>query len=89
MFDPKWGVLIVALSVFALAASYDAKLGTAVGVVLALIAGFALYIQLRIGFRRGSSPADRAELANRYSRLGRNRRAAQAARDAAERERRD
>ncbi|MEE4289638.1 MAG: hypothetical protein V2J14_09735 [Erythrobacter sp.] len=89
MFDPKWGVLIVALSVFALAASFDAKLGWAVGFVLAAIAAIALYIQFRIGFRSGTSPADRARLANRYRRLGSNRRAAQAASDAAERDRRD
>ena len=34
MFNPKWAVIAVALAVFAMAASYDAQLGLAVGIVM-------------------------------------------------------
>lgn len=78
MFNPKWGVLLVALAVFAMAASYDADLGLAVGIVLVLLVSIALWIRVRFAFQPGKSPADRQALASRFKRLGRNRRAAQA-----------
>ncbi len=79
MLDPKWGILAVALSLFALAAGYDAQLGLAVGIVLVVIAAIALWIRLRFACRPGKSPADRSAVTDRMKRLGRNRRAAQAA----------
>ena len=88
MFNPKWGVIAVALSVFALAASYDAQLGLAVGIGLVVITAIILWIQLRFALEPGESPADRSALARRFKRLGRNRRAAQAAAIEKERKRR-
>jgi hypothetical protein len=79
MLDPKWGILAVALSLFALAAGYDAQLGLAVGIVLVVIAAIALWIRLRFASRPGKSPADRSIVTERLRRLGRNRRTAQAA----------
>lgn len=78
MFNPKWGVLLVGLAVFAMAAGYDADLGLAVGVVLVVLISIALWIRVRFAFQPGKSPADRQTLAKRFKRLGRNRRAAQA-----------
>lgn len=79
MFNPKWAVIAVALAVFAMAASYDAQLGLAVGIVLVVIAAAALWIWARFAMQPGKSPADRSRLSQRFKRLGRNRRAAQAA----------
>ena len=84
MFNPKWGVIAVALGVFALAAGYDAQLGLAVGIGLVVIVAIALWIRLRFAMQPGVSPADRSQLAARYNRLGRNRRAAQAAESSAQ-----
>jgi len=84
MLDPKWGVLIVALAIFALAAGYDATLGWAVGVVIVVLAAIFLWIRVRLGLHPGESPADRGTIARRYSLLGRNRREAQRARQLAE-----
>lgn len=78
MFNPKWGVIAVALAVFALAASYDAQLGLAVGIVLLVIAAVALWIWARFSSRPGRSNTDRSAVSSRFQRLGRNRRAAQA-----------
>ena len=78
MFNPKWGVLLVGLAVFAMAAGYDADLGLAVGIVLVVLVSIALWIRVRFAFQPGKSPADRQTLAKRFKRLGRNRRAAQA-----------
>ena len=88
MFNPKWGVIAVALSVFALVASYDAQLGLAVGIGLVVITAIILWIQLRFALEPGESPADRSALARRFKTLGRNRRAAQAAAIEKERKRR-
>ncbi|MGB3469586.1 MAG: hypothetical protein WBA51_02035 [Erythrobacter sp.] len=74
MFDPKWGVFAVALGAFALAASYDLRLGVAAGVVIAIIAAIYLWIRLRFAFGNEDSPADRSKLATRFARLGKNRR---------------
>ncbi|MEO0591728.1 MAG: hypothetical protein AAFZ11_14390 [Pseudomonadota bacterium] len=79
MFSPKWGVIAVALSVLALTAAYSAQLGLAVGVALVVITAMVLWVQLRFALQPGESPADRSALARRFNRLGRNRRAAQAA----------
>ncbi|MDJ0979028.1 MAG: hypothetical protein QNI87_10900 [Erythrobacter sp.] len=79
MLNPKWGVIAVALAVFALAASYDAQLGLGVGIGLVVIVAIALWIRVRFALQPGESPADRSKLASRFKRLGRNRRAAQAA----------
>lgn len=79
MFDPKWAIIAVSLSLFALAASYDAQLGLAVGIGLVVIAAIVLWIRVRFAARPGKSPADRSALTSRFQRLGRNRRAAQAA----------
>lgn len=79
MFNPKWGVIAMALGVFAIAATYDAQLGLAVGIGLVVIVAIYLWIQLRFALQPGESPADRSALAQRFSRLGKNRRAAQAA----------
>jgi len=79
MLNPKWAVLAVALAVFALAASYDADLGLAVGLVLVVIIAIALWIRVRFAMQPGKSNADRYTLSKRFKRLGRNRRAAQAA----------
>jgi len=79
MLNPKWAVLAVALAVFALAASYDADLGLAVGVVLVVIISMALWVRVRFAMQPGKSNADRYTLSKRFKRLGRNRRAAQAA----------
>ena len=46
MFNPKWGVLLVGLAVFAMAASYDADLGLAVGIVLVVLVSIALWIRV-------------------------------------------
>jgi len=81
MFNPKWGVLAVALGVFALAAAYSVELGLAVGLVLASVSAIALWAYLRSAFQQGESRTDRSTLALRFSRLGRNRRAAQATAD--------
>ena len=78
MFNPKWGVLLVALSVFALAAGYDAQLGLGVGIGLVVIIAIVLWIRVRFAFQPGESNADRSRLLRRFKRLGRNRRAAQA-----------
>ena len=79
MLDPKWGIFAVALGIFALAASYSAQLGLAVGIGIVVIAALFLWVQLRLALQPGESPADRSKLANRFARLGRNRRVAQAA----------
>ncbi len=79
MFDPKWGVIAVALGVLALAAAYSVQLGLAVGIGLVAISAIALWVQVRFALQPGKSPADRSALARRFGRLGRNRRAAQAA----------
>lgn len=84
MFNPKWGVILVALAIFALAASYDAQLGLAVGIVLVVITAISLWIWARFALQPGESPADRSSLATRFKTLGRNRRAAQKAGAAAE-----
>jgi len=79
MLNPKWGVIAVALGVFALAAAYSAQLGLAVGIVLVVITAMVLWVQIRFALQPGESPADRSALARRFDRLGRNRRVAQAA----------
>ena len=86
MLNPKWATIAVALGVFALAAGYDAQLGLAVGIVIVVIAALYLWVQLRFAIEPGESPADRSKLAQRFATLGRNRRAAQAARAQAEAE---
>ena len=78
MFSPKWAVIAVALAIFAMAASYDAQLGLAVGVVLVVITAIALWIRVRFSYQPGTNNADRTRLRERFKRLGRNRRAAQA-----------
>ena len=78
MFTPKWGVILVALAIFAMAASYDAQLGLAVGIVLVVIAAVALWIWARFAMQPGESKADQSRLSRRFQKLGRNRRAAQA-----------
>ncbi|MEO1729334.1 MAG: hypothetical protein AAFR64_01190 [Pseudomonadota bacterium] len=79
MLDPKWGIFAVALGIFALAASYSVQLGLAVGIGIVAVAAIFLWVQLRFAFQPGESPADRSALTRRFNRLGRNRRAAQAA----------
>ncbi|MEM7689841.1 MAG: hypothetical protein AAF291_12535 [Pseudomonadota bacterium] len=79
MLSPKWAVLAVALSVFALAASYDAELGLAVGVALLILVSIGLWIRVRFAMQPGESNTDRYKMSKRFKRLGRNRRAAQAA----------
>lgn len=79
MFNPKWGVIAAALGVFALAATYSAQLGWAVGVGLVVITAFVLWVQVRFAMQPGVDRADRSALANRFNRLGRNRRVAQKA----------
>ncbi|MEM9086512.1 MAG: hypothetical protein AAGB23_11365 [Pseudomonadota bacterium] len=83
MFNPKWGVIAVAIGVFALAASYDAQLGLAVGIGFVVIVAIALWIRVRFALQPGTSPADRSALSQRFRTLGRNRRVAQAAQSAA------
>ena len=78
MFNPKWAVIAVALAIFALAASYDAQLGLAVGIVLVVIAAGALWVWARFALQPGRSNADRYAVSKRFRQLGRNRRAAQA-----------
>ncbi len=78
MLDPKWAVIAVALGVFALAASYDAQLGLAAGVVLAIIGGVYLWIRVRFSYEPDQLGASRAVLSRRFLSLGRNRRAAEA-----------
>mgnify|MGYP001803331160 CR=1 FL=1 len=56
MFSPKWAVIAVALAIFAMAASYDAQLGLAVGVVLVVITAIALAAS-REGLALGPQPA--------------------------------
>ena len=84
MFNPKWGVIAVAIGVFALAASYDAQLGLAVGIGLVVIVASAPWIRVRFALQPGTSPADRSALSQRFRTLGRNRRAAQAAQSTAQ-----
>jgi len=79
MINPKWAVIAAALGVFALAASYSAQLGLAVGLVFVVITAIVLWVQLRLALEPGESKTDRSAMARRYDRLGRNRRAAQAA----------
>ncbi len=78
MLDPKWAIIAVALGVFALAASYDAQLGLAAGVVLAVIASIYLWVRVRFASEGAQSGASRAVLSTRFLSLGRNRRAAEA-----------
>lgn len=78
MFSPKWGILAVALAVFALAAGYDAQLGLAVGVSLLVLVSIGLWIRVRFAMQPGTSNADRARFTKRFRKLGRNRRVAQA-----------
>lgn len=78
MFNPKWGVFAAGLGAFALAASYDIRLGIAAGVVMTVIVAIYLWIRLRFAFEPDHSGANRAALANRVRRLGENRREAQA-----------
>jgi hypothetical protein len=79
MLNPKWATIAVALSVFALAAGYDAQLGLAVGIGLVVIVAMFLWVRLRFAIEPGESPADRSKLAQRFASLSRNRRAAQSA----------
>ncbi len=86
MLDPKWAIIAVALGVFALAAGYDAQLGLAAGVVLAVLAAMYLWFRVRFSHEREQLGASRAALSSRFSSLGRNRRTAEA-RETAERNR--
>lgn len=76
MFDPKWGVLAVALIVFAMAASYDMQLGYAAGAGLGMLALIYIGIRYLFSFEPLQAGSKRGVLANRLSRLTRNRRKA-------------
>ena len=76
MFDPKWGVIIVALGVFALAASYDAQLGLVAGGTILGIAAVYAWIRVRFAMDPGRIPSDRSILSKRLGLLSRNRREA-------------
>lgn len=89
MLDPKWAITAVALGIFALAASFDAQLGLAVGIALVIIAAIALWVRVRFGGRSDTNRSDRSALAQRFQRLGDNRRAAQQASEASSQDRTD
>ncbi|MEM7666090.1 MAG: hypothetical protein AAF250_09575 [Pseudomonadota bacterium] len=73
MFDPKWFVGGFALGGLALIFSYDVRIGTTVGVVLAVLG--VIYLSFR--FWLASEPtSEREVLFNRFSRSSRNRREA-------------
>jgi len=78
MLDPKWFVIGVALGAAALAANYDVGLGMAAGVVLAILVGIYLWIRINLAIGDSQPGSNRARLARRIQRLGRNRREAQA-----------
>ena len=75
--DPKWAVLAVALAAFALAASYDFELGLAAGAGLGAMFVIYLTIRLTFAFEKGQEGSNRGKLAQRFSKLARNRREAQ------------
>lgn len=76
MFDPKWLVLGVLLSAFALLANYDKQLGIAAGAVLGLIALGYLWVKVRL-WMAGHEPGDtRRAMIARFRKLTDNRRRA-------------
>lgn len=73
MFDPKWGVLAVALIVFAMAASYNMQLGYAAGAGLGMLALIYIGIRYLFSFEPMQAGSKRGVLDSRLSRLSRNR----------------
>jgi hypothetical protein len=76
MVDPKWAVLVVVLSVFAMAASYDLQLGLAAGAGLAVLTLIYLTIRTIFLIEPAHELAKRSELSSRIARLSINRRKA-------------
>jgi hypothetical protein len=76
-FDPKWFVIGFALGAFALVLGYDLRLGAAVGVAMALIGAFYLYIRFRFAPGPDEPLSERDAMMERFAKLREQRQNAQ------------